>query len=303
MRRRKHDTDKPIKVFICDDEILTCNGIRDYFDWTGFGAVVIGTGKNGNEALGHFLKKGPFDLLITDIRMPGMDGLDLVSKLSSLSETLRVIMISAYDDFEYARKAVKFHIVDDYILKPIIPEDLRKSIVNSIQTIRQMKKKISSPPLRPKGSEKWVRPTGTAQKKPGKELSFLIASAADIIADRYLSANFNLQTLAKELSVSPNYLSAKFKEEVGVVFSFYLNSIRMNKAKDLLGHSYYKVYEIANIIGVNDAKYFDRLFKEYVGVTPKEYRDAVRAGENPNTDKIPILPLASSPKKGREPVD
>lgn len=303
MGLKKNDPDKPVKVFICDDEILTCSGIRDYYDWNSLGALVIGTGKNGFEVLDHFLKKGPFDLLITDIRMPGMDGLELVSKLTSLSDTLRVIIISAYDDFEYARKAVKFHIVDDYILKPILPEELRKSIINSIQTVRRMKKAIPAPPPDKERHGKNHGEKSGSHKSPGKEHSFLIASALNIIADRYMSADFNLQTLAAELSVSPNYLSAKFKEEAGVVFSYYLNSLRMNKAKDLLGHSYYRVYEITNIIGLNDAKYFDRLFKEYVGVTPKEYREAVQSGEAPDTETVPILPLAGPAKKGRETAD
>ena len=91
----------------------------------------------------------------------------------------------------------------------------------------------------------------------------------------YFRSEFTLQTLAETLMVSPNYLSARFKEETGTGFVRCLNEKRMERAKGLLADVSRKIYEVACQCGIDDVRYFTRLFKEYAGMTPKEYRDKI----------------------------
>lgn len=108
-----------------------------------------------------------------------------------------------------------------------------------------------------------------------RSCSALIKSALEEIDRNYYRSEFTLQTLAETLMVSPNYLSARFKEETGTGFVRCLNEKRMERAKGLLADVSRKIYEVACQCGIDDVRYFTRLFKEYAGMTPKEYRDKI----------------------------
>ena len=103
--------------------------------------------------------------------------------------------------------------------------------------------------------------------------SQLIAASLDLIEKHYRDPRFNLTALAAELCVTPNYLSIRFKEEMGVGFMKYLLDRQIETAKRLLADPQYKVYQVSEMVGFQDEKYFSRQFKKLVGVTPKEYRN------------------------------
>lgn len=103
--------------------------------------------------------------------------------------------------------------------------------------------------------------------------SKLIAASLDLIEKHYRDPRFNLTALAAELCVTPNYLSIRFKEEMGVGFMKYLLDRQIETAKRLLADPQYKVYQVSEMVGFQDEKYFSRQFKKLVGVTPKEYRN------------------------------
>nr|WP_285852308.1 AraC family transcriptional regulator [Robertmurraya korlensis] len=109
------------------------------------------------------------------------------------------------------------------------------------------------------------------KKQASKKTSNIIE---DIEA--YLQANFDrdvkLQEISEHFYISREYISRKFKQEFNVNISDYIVNIRMKKAKSLLKNSQLKIYEIANMIGYQDDKYFRKVFKKVVGITPNEYR-------------------------------
>ena len=109
-----------IRVIIADDEKLICRLVQALADWDSLGMEVAGTAENGLEALQLVEALEP-DILITDIRMPGCDGLELIRRAKELRPQLEVVIISGYAHFEYAQSAIQFG-VGNYLLKPIKKE-------------------------------------------------------------------------------------------------------------------------------------------------------------------------------------
>lgn len=115
-----------IKVVIADDEERICRLIQALVDWETLGMQVVGTASNGLEAL-DLLQEQETDILITDIRMPGCNGLELISKAREITPDIRMIIISGYAHFEYAQTAIKYG-VGEYLLKPINQQELRDTL-------------------------------------------------------------------------------------------------------------------------------------------------------------------------------
>lgn len=114
-----------LKVFLVEDESLIREGLRDNIPWEQYGYRFVGEAGDGEMALPLIRKSRP-DLLITDIKMPFMDGLSLSKIVKEEFPKTKVVIISGYDDFEYAREAIEVG-VDQYLLKPITRD--RKSVV------------------------------------------------------------------------------------------------------------------------------------------------------------------------------
>ena len=110
------------KVFLADDEIWETIGLKKLLEKSGLPVQVIGEAENGIVALEQIEKKKP-DILITDIRMPGLNGLELSEKIRKRRIPLEIIVLSGYAEFEYAKKAIQWG-VRDYLLKPVEQEDL-----------------------------------------------------------------------------------------------------------------------------------------------------------------------------------
>jgi two-component system response regulator YesN len=119
-----------IKVVIADDENRICRLIQALVDWDEIGMTVAGTASNGIEALEMIKKENP-DILITDIRMPGCSGLELISRAKKLSAQMHIIIISGYAHFEYAQEAIQYG-VNEYLLKPIN----KKGLTDALQKIK-----------------------------------------------------------------------------------------------------------------------------------------------------------------------
>jgi two-component system response regulator YesN len=105
------------QAILCDDNEIILEGLSSQIKWKDLGIELTATAADGNEAW-ELIQKNPPDLLITDIRMPYMDGLELSKKARELNPNIVILIISAYDDFQYARTAMHLQAFD-YILKPI----------------------------------------------------------------------------------------------------------------------------------------------------------------------------------------
>jgi|GEM_PF-6199687 len=130
-----------IRVIIADDEIRVCKLIIKLIDWDKLGMLIVGTASNGIEALELIEKENP-DIVITDIRMPGYDGLEMIEKAKMLNNDLEFIIISGYGQFEYAKKGIDFG-VKDYLLKPINKDDLLKALIKVGEHVQKKKGQIN----------------------------------------------------------------------------------------------------------------------------------------------------------------
>ncbi|BBI31568.1 response regulator [Cohnella abietis] len=116
-----------LKVLIVDDEPIMRKGIFSKIDWEGLRLECVGEAKDGTDALERIRETRP-NIVLTDIRMPEMDGLDFISRAKNFDPELRFVVISGYDDFQYAREAIRFG-VSDYLLKPVTRDELRNSLL------------------------------------------------------------------------------------------------------------------------------------------------------------------------------
>lgn len=123
-----------LKMIIVDDEPVICQGLRYTIDWSELSVEVIGEAYDGEEAL-RLMERDPADIVLTDIRMDGMDGLELANRLNQRYPETRIVIISGYEDFHYARQAMRTG-VQDYLLKPVEIEELTKTVTRVVEDIR-----------------------------------------------------------------------------------------------------------------------------------------------------------------------
>lgn len=240
------------KLLVVDDEVSFRTTLCNCFSWEQIGFELAGQAGNGQMAL-DFLKKNKVHVLLCDICMPFMDGIELVRHLSTWEDPPVTVFISGYRDFEYAQRAITYG-VRFYVLKPLKYED----IVQTFGTIKlELDKKYNVP----------------QETDDSGQASFVENVHA------YVNSNLrtaNLKDLANQLFMNSCYVSQLYKQKTGRNFSDYLLEMRMKKAADLLEHSSEKIYTIATMVGYNNAKNFARSFFSYYGKTPTEYRNMHR---------------------------
>lgn len=130
------------KVMLVDDEKLILQGLLNIIEWDTLGLEVSQTADNAITALEMF-KENPVNIVITDINMPKVTGLELIKQIKDIDDQVKFIILSGYDDFSYARTAMKYG-VENYILKPINEEELEETLVKMINTIKLEKDNQSS---------------------------------------------------------------------------------------------------------------------------------------------------------------
>ncbi|NTV90780.1 MAG: response regulator [Clostridiales bacterium] len=240
------------KILLVDDEPLIREGLKHILPWEEYGIELVGEAENGQSALRFFEAENPAlhpQLLVTDVKMPVMNGLQLIRTLRERGSKVRVILISGYDDFVYVKEALKYG-VENYIVKPINREELSQTILEAIEKII------------PEHEEE------AARNSPPRQY---IEEIMEYINRNY-SGNLSLKTLAYKFNLSQAYLGQLIKKRTGQLFSDYLNGLRITKAKELLVGSMLKEKKISELIGYSDSNYFYRVFKKYVGVYPSEFR-------------------------------
>lgn len=246
------------RVVIIDDEPRIRRGISHCMPWSQLELELKGEAGNGVEALELIRSVRP-ELVITDIRMPDMDGLDMMEIVRREGIPAVFIVISGFADFEYAQRAIRYG-VSDYILKPIEEDKLYASIQRCVNQLKQ--KDGGREPETPDSARK----------------NLIVRKTLRIIESEYMN-NLSLTGIAERVGVHPNYLSSLFSRHVGESFGNYLTGLRMQKAKDLMDVSVMKVYEIAERVGYQDYRWFSKQFKQAYGVTPMEYRSGSTENE------------------------
>ncbi len=247
-----------LKVLVVDDESMVRRGIVLGFDWAALGCVIVGEATNGEEGLAAVESYNP-NLIITDVRMPRMDGIEMLGELRRRGNRAHVILLTAYSDFSYARSALQYG-ADDYLLKPFHNQDL----VAAIDRIQQKVQERSA--LTPQD----VLPLAKGDK------SKYVLLAMNYIAEHYRDPGIGITLIAQSLGVSEGHLSHVFKKETSYTIIGYLTQYRVHMAMELLQDCRYKIYEVAEMVGYRDVAYFGSTFKKLTGLSPSEYQDRCR---------------------------
>ncbi|WP_284638257.1 response regulator transcription factor [Paenibacillus silviterrae] len=359
------------RILIVDDEQHIREGIAAKIEQCEEAAYLIsGEAASGTQAL-DWLASHFADICITDIRMPVMDGLELIRCIKEKYPWMLCIIVSSYDDFHYAKQALQLG-VKDYILKPIDREMLQESLAGVAMTIQQNRldrafqilvekmhpsqglmnrwkdlletRQFSNYPLLVVDTlqmfEDWVHTDYylfdalTAKwiemvakelnlEMPGQEelrsgdwgdteltlrhdsarfyfrlgavmrLEKGMLSLIEVLKNSYQHENvkiirqvkhyidehyaekINLEELADLIPISRSYLAVLFKQSTGQTVWNYLVEVRMKNAKLLLLDQKLRIYEVAGKVGYENSEHFSKLFKEYYGVSPKDYRRMV----------------------------
>lgn len=258
-----------LKVFLVEDETVIREGLRDRIPWEQYGYRFVGEAADGEVALPLIRKTRP-DVLITDIKMPFMDGLSLSRIVREEFPKTKILIISGYDDFEYAREAISIG-VDQYILKPVTRMSLRK-------VLQELKEKIEAEQEQEDFQSKLANLQTAIDLRDEQNTNLsskTLKKALAYIDEHYTSENLSLGTVACEVQVGANYLSSVFSQNMQKTFTEYISEKRMEKAKKLLKSTELPTSEIAAQVGYKDPHYFSFVFKKTQGCSPREYRSSI----------------------------
>lgn len=262
--------DSMIKVMIVDDEYLIRNLIKNCIDWNKIGIDIIAEASNAVETLNLINKEKP-NIILTDINMPMTDGLDMSKCILEKYPDIKIIVITGYNEFEYAKRSIKIG-VSDFILKPIDEDELQSSIL-------KLKKEILAEHSKTREykdiKEKMVTfndiiNLGDNYEAEDKTLN--VEQIKRFIVKNISNRDLSLKLVADYFYVNSSYLSRIFKEKTEETFSEYIMNTKMKIAIEMLNNSNAKAYEISKKIGIDDPNYFSNWFKKYTGVSIKEYK-------------------------------
>jgi two-component system response regulator YesN len=240
-----------LRILIADDEPIERKVLKKMVIDSKLPATIVGIASSGDEALQLF-DKYLANLVIIDIRMPGMNGLDVSEAIKKKQPDTVIAIITAYDEFQYAKRAIDIH-VDFLLLKPVQIEEVLKVLQHSIRKLSNHQEDRVVPSVSPYRS--------------------LLAHEIARLLHHHYDEPITLVWLESQLNVSQQYISRTFKEAFQISIMDYLKQYRMQMASQLLANPEQSIAEIAEQVGISDASYFGQIFKHVNGVTPTEYRN------------------------------
>lgn len=260
-----------IRLLIADDEKLEREALAELVQRRFEREVVLEVAENGRKAADTAVLWGA-DLILMDIEMPGMSGLDAARAVLAQRPSCRVIFVTAYSLFQYAHEAVHLGACD-YLLKPVDPDELEASVrraMRQIETERKLEELAAAQP-QPEQTETEEEAEDAPEEGENSQTALVMAHVRRSLEDNYMF-DLSLDSVGEILHISPAYLSAQFKKYQKMNFLDCLTELRINAAKELLNDPFRSSAEVASMVGYEDASYFARAFKKRTGVTPTQYR-------------------------------
>lgn len=250
-------------ILVVDDEPRSREGIKKTIIKESLEQYKVLTASNAKEAL-EVIDDTKINVLITDIKMPEMSGLDLLRELKEKTKDPVVIIISAYSEFDYAHQALEMGVVN-YLLKPIPKKKLMEAVEKAIAIDEEKTKK---------GLINKIVDDTLLEANEYQSLNNSIQEVMDYVEDNF-NEDISLKGIAEIVHLNASYLSSLFKEELNMTFSEYLTRRRIQEAKRLLMQTDLTINEIAEKVGYQTAKYFIKIFKQYENTTPNSYRKSM----------------------------
>lgn len=235
------------QLLIVDDEVTIRTSLANYFPWEQEGFEVAGVCEDGREAIA-FIESNPIDVLLIDIMMPHVTGIEVAQYIYENKLNIKVILLSAHGEFSYAQASMRVG-VRHYVLKPTKYEELK-------QTFMEMREELDRERTH-KDKETW-------------EETDVIERIRNYIDENCAKAS--LEEISELFHLNLFYISRLFKKKTNMNYMDYLTKVRMEMAKQMLNNSDCLINEICIQVGYSDPRSFSKAFKKYFGVSPRECR-------------------------------
>ena len=236
------------RVMIIDDEMSARRLLQASIDWQSLDMELVGEAASGIEAINIIDELRP-DIVFVDISMPFMNGIEFTQVATERYPDLMIIILTGFDDFEYARQCVRLPVIE-YMLKPFVRQEV-------IEVLTRIKGELDKQNTRTHEIERDITKTDIEQ-------------IMQYLRENFTDSSLNLTSVAQHFGFNPSYFSRKFKQETGKSFVEFLIKCRMERAIGLAGTNK-KMFCTANAVGIPDPNYFGRCFKKYTGVSYSEY--------------------------------
>jgi len=248
-----------IRTIVVEDEELILNNVVKKIQAADPAFRIVATALDGAAAW-RLLQDAPVDLLVTDIHLPVIDGLELIKRTHQKFPKVQKIIVSGYNEFEYAKHALQYEVAD-YLLKPVKTKELEL-------VLAKVKAKAALEGEQREAAAKVSKLDG-ASAAPEQ-----IVQSVQLFLKANFAKELNLEDISRQFNFNPSYLTKIFIKHTGEPPSKYLITLRIHEAKHLLQTTKeLSVKEVGERVGYPDPYYFSRIFKQVTGVTPSEFRN------------------------------
>ena len=251
------------KAIVVDDEKDIRTGMQTLIEWPAYGFEITGTAGNGISAIELLSAQNP-ELVLTDIKMPEMDGLTLARYIHTYQPETHVIIISGYGEFAYAKQAMQYS-VENFLLKPIDADELSAALL-------RIKYSLDNSKYNGKPKENLELFLDLSELSDLKSERPDISEITDYII-KHSDQEITLNKMGEIFFRDPFYIGKLIKKTHGLSFNEFLNKTRVEKAKFLLSSTNLSTNTITEKVGYKYRDHFYRIFKRITGQSPGEYRD------------------------------
>lgn len=247
------------RVMVADDETYMLEAFDKLVNWEKMGCQLVYKATNGRDVIEHLDIYKP-DIVITDIKMPLMDGIEVARYIYENRDQIKVIILTAHANFEYAQETISYDVCG-YVVKTSMMEMLPGAIEKAVQKL---------------GGIAWKEePEGHSEDIFGKLQKY--------IEEHYMS-RLTLTDIARDIHANGSYLSRLYKNRTGQNLFDTINRMKLEKAKEYIAKGC-RIFEAAELVGFEDVSYFSRVFKKLEGCSPREYeRRLIRKQEEGRRD-------------------
>ncbi len=246
-----------LRILIVEDEDFIRRGLLCTIDWADMECTVVGDAADGKAGL-ELLRTLHPDVVLTDIRMPRMDGIAMAERARAEGILPQLVFLTSYAEFDYAKKAIRLGAAD-YLLKPVDEQELA-TLMRRIAADRMVHEEM---PQTVEGMDR-------LPYLLDESINPYVRHAMDRIHASYRQ-RLSIEQIAEESGVSASYLSRKFKEATGQTFLECLTRTRLQSAVAQLRSGKFRVYEVAEENGFGDYKNFCTVFKKYMNCSPRAF--------------------------------
>ncbi|KKM12012.1 hypothetical protein SY88_05705 [Clostridiales bacterium PH28_bin88] len=238
------------RLMIAEDEELERQVLRQVIRQGAPDFQIVAEACTGKEAVTLATSLRP-DLILLDIKMPGMDGLTAADSIRRQVPDVEIIVLTAYNDYDYVHHALRVKAAD-YLLKPARPEELLAAIESARLSLDHRRR------------------NQIEQRGPVPEHRLI--RHAKVFIDTHHRESLTLRQVARAVHLSPSYLSRLFKQVTGQSLTSYLTEVRLRTAQELLAATEATVEEVAKASGFSTPNYFCTVFRRRYGITPSAFR-------------------------------